>query len=1161
MRRFARVGLSGLGLLIVGAALFVAFRESPAPADGPTADSRRSTPGVSETDASSTSIDSALIFGQVIQPDDTPAPGCVVRAEQDGRAPLESAANPEGWFTIPRLIPGRSVRLIVPGQKMIPYPVVGLSPGERRLVRLLLPDDRPIVVVVVDVLGHPVPGAKVTAYPVPGAEVKAYRWPAEHREFHAPVAATLPVSVSKEVDANGRTEFRGLPGGQCLLVARRKGFAECEGSVWLRSPGEEITLMLRQPCSLEGRVIDTEGRAVSGAHVGFDYESPTGVRTVADGNGHYRLTSIPAGERTLVAARPGATLRPVATLHLPDVRRFDVVFPVAVTLRGRVFDLRTGTPLAGATVRVDNHWKERSRELTVISREDGSYEFAGLHPGVSSVSVERTGWILPPDPAHGAVRYEGALDTVDLAMVPAACIEGIVTDPLGPVPGAQIRATRQEDYFWIETCSGPDGRFRLTPLGAGTWEVSAEARGHVGVVTPDGAPLVVEVAAGETSDLDVSLERGETNREDEEFEEGETSKNARTIRVRGKAITADGIPATGSRVRVLSGARFYSLVDDPISREPWVGVPWGFVRVTEDGSYEATVEDPERVLLVQGFASGFAPTSPVEVEVSPDLDDYEVNLVLDTGHRVEVRIVSSEARAPIAGAAAALVTPAEGAAHGDWIDGPPPPAVHATSAADGTLVIDRLPSGSFELRVSAPGFVDQSVDVEIPGGEVVLVELQRAHSLGGVVRLAGGSSPGRVEIRVRRAEDREGKAHLSTGRSGRFIVRGLPAGAYLLAIEASYDSKANILGEEHGPYEAGRTDLDITLRPGWIISGTVVGPDGRGVGGATVDADGEDEGGDRSSSGYAFTAEDGGFEIDGLLDLPHDLEVEANGFLSAKLENIAAGASDCRIVLSAGRSISGVLVDSDGGALAGWWVHAVKPGRSGSRHSGDPAIQTDKQGRFTLTGLAKDAYEIALGQPYGALRGETIVLTGAASVPTGTRNARVVAVEGATISGRVTDEGGLPLAGIYVRARPSVYNDGRYSRTDRDGRFAVTGLFPDRNCTLEIEEDDFLARKIEIDRPDGDAVEIRLVRGLDISGRALRLDGSPLRDERLCFRPDDGPDHHASTDRTGRFWARNLPPGRYCVLAYVYDPDGEFVRIEFGEVEAGTKDVALRARR
>jgi protocatechuate 3,4-dioxygenase beta subunit len=999
-------------------------------------------------------------------------------------------------------------------------------------VEIVLPGPDPLEVTVVDTAGRPVPGAEILVsrrsvrgdWPDPGG-----------RDARVAVATT---------DGDGRASLTGLGGGETLVTARRAGLAAAREVIWLGGDdGEtEVRLVLGAACKLAGRVLDPDGRPVPGARVVVDAAIPGGVRAVSDREGRYRLEAVAAGQHWLSAARPGATLRAVVRVHLPSVERLDLVLLGTATLRGRVTDARTGNPIEGARVvaGTGNGWDEQRQSASAPTDAAGGYAIETLRPGrIMFVTVEKDGWIQAEPSDHRIRLEEAGGAVVDLEMLPAARIEGVVTGPDGPVVGAEVSAAGSDGVPGVTDLAG---RYRLTPLRGGEVRVVVGAAGYA---HPDGAETTVDVPAGGCVTHDIELVAcGATG---ETVEYGETPPE-RTVVVRGRVLAADGASCAGCTVSVSSKSPYGSVVDRPVSWDLGNGTP-----VRPDGTFEVTVADPERTLEVVAAGPGFATGGPVEIEVTRGRDEYEAEVVLDRGHTLRVRVVTDGTGEPIAGAAASLVVPAEGGAHVDWANGPPPPVVHATSGPDGRLAVEHVPSGRYELRIGAPGHVDAAVETTLPRDEPVTVALAASLSLAGVVRYADGTAPGVVDLAFRPEGSEDSVRSCECDSMGRFVVRGLSAGRYVVAVARDFDNRANFLEGDVGPYEAGRTDVVVTVRRGRTIVGRVVAPDGTGVSRAflrAVDGEGDWIGSARSTG-------DGSFEIVALPDGVYVVLVKANGFTPFSRDGVAAGARDVRLVLSRGKSISGTIVHEDGRPVAGVDVYAVSPGRGGYHDSDDPHARTDAEGRFALGGLARETYEVALAGDHR----EMLLLLDAARVPAGASGIRLVAGRGGTLTGRVVDQDGRPVPGAEVDADPATQGIARNDETDDDGRFSIDGLFPEVAYELEVEIEGYVRRSVSGVRAGGDPVEIRIVRGLEVTGRVLGPDGEPMREASLTLWPEDGRRVETETDGEGAFRARGLPPGRYHVHVLTSGPDDEILSFDGGVVEAGATDVVIRATR
>jgi len=80
----------------------------------------------------------------------------------------------------------------------------------------------------------------------------------------------------------------------------------------------------------------------------------------------------------------------------------------------------------------------------------------------------------------------------------------------------------------------------------------------------------------------------------------------------------------------------------------------------------------------------------------------DLELALEPGATVEGRVVDALTRAPVPGAAAAVLT-----------EGGAPPRPEATSGAAGRFRLSGLPAGVRRLRLTAPGYLPAEREVEL----------------------------------------------------------------------------------------------------------------------------------------------------------------------------------------------------------------------------------------------------------------------------------------------------------------------------------------------------------------------------------------------------------------------------------------------------------------
>jgi hypothetical protein len=193
-------------------------------------------------------------------------------------------------------------------------------------------------------------------------------------------------------------------------------------------------------------------------------------------------------------------------------------------LVGQVRDADSGSPIAGARVVVS--WleinigagglRQEQQRVPAQTRADGGYAICGLPNDRVIVSADsgalRSGLIEVDVPTRGLVRRDltvagpGAAVAVQADSTPdapkttvlrgTARLAGIVRRPDGhPMSGARVSVWGSG----LSTTTGPDGRFVLSGLPAGTFSAQTRAIGFAPVTSS------VDLASNKTASLDIRL--------------------------------------------------------------------------------------------------------------------------------------------------------------------------------------------------------------------------------------------------------------------------------------------------------------------------------------------------------------------------------------------------------------------------------------------------------------------------------------------------------------------------------------------------------------------------------------------------------------------------------------------------------------------------------
>ena len=404
------------------------------------------------------------------------------------------------------------------------------------------------------------------------------------------------------------------------------------------------------------------------------------------------------------------------------------------------------------------------------------------------------------------------------------------------------------------------------------------------------------------------------------------------------ALPKDGqVPAgvggtlTGRVTSAVSGEGVGRLTVEAVRRAPEGLVTIASSATQDDGTYAIGGLFPGEYLLKVGadgyettwYATGDDPWTPVRA-TSRDAS---------TGVDVEVTVTVRAA----------------------WSDDVPARTVEAS--ADGTWSVDDLPGpGTYEITASAEGYQPATTREKVAGGQSRFVADLRLGTTPGQVSgsvTAGGRPLGAVTVTTSVGGRDVTVGTPTLGQVGRFVLPGLPTpGTYLLTFSREGFGSASVVVD----LAAGevRDDVAVELVDGaGTVSGRVLGPDGTGVGGATVTV----SGGAAPLVVTTLTSGDvGTFTVSGLATPgAYTLSVTAPGLaaVSVPVDLDATGlvtGLDVRLDASTG-SVRGTVKDAAGTALPGARV-VLTDGLSERE-----AVTTDA-GTYVFPGLAPGTYTV-----------------------------------------------------------------------------------------------------------------------------------------------------------------------------------------------------------
>ncbi|MCZ6792552.1 MAG: carboxypeptidase-like regulatory domain-containing protein, partial [Planctomycetota bacterium] len=572
---------------------------------------------------------------------------------------------------------------------------------------------------------------------------------------------------------------------------------------------------------------------------------------------------------------------------------------------------------------------------------------------------------------------------------------------------------------------GGDFDFQLEP---GYYQLFARARGFVGF-----SKEVTLVEGQSPGSYVFELDRG--------------------ISIAGRVLSVEGTPISGASVYAFQklaapDADLEELLRNMVDLEE-------MSRVTEhpsdvsadDGSYEIFGLELGNWYTVRAVADGFSPGENASVPAPSE----RVDIHLRTGGVVEGLVRSTEG-GPVEGAVVEAYQELEKSAglFAIILAKARPPVDSATADASGRYVLEKMGSGLFNFRVTAPGYqVHEALKLRVNPGQTSLRDflLRRGNVLQGIVRgpnhqplvgakvrvsQIGGDFGRRDTVSIRFQDD-----GIATDDQGFFLFDTLREGKYtLLAWHRDYQSV-----QRRDVYPSEDDEITVTLGVGGQLQGRVYDMDsGEPIAGARISAS------DRANLRKEdVTNENGEYVLYGLNTSRPNLtvNVRATGFGRAKKE-VRVSASqvvtqDFELIGSG--QITGRIVTSEGDPVPGARVEVRRMGEATAQVIGHSVAESD--GTFTVSDVEvgdalrvrvkKKTYLEAYTDEFDLRSGQELDL------------GDVALSIGGAVEGFVRDEGGQAVVGAMVTARRLGKDNllgrgGLAVQTGADGGYRIQGL-------------------------------------------------------------------------------------------------------------------------
>ncbi len=760
--------------------------------------------------------------------------------------------------------------------------------------------------------------------------------------------------------------------------------------------GQEVELLSRRGVEITKTPSDAEGRVL--------------FPQVRPGKGYALHLK---GEGFSEVLIQGISVHAQATKDLGDI-----LIGEDVVLRGRVVD-SMGRPVPGTAVSI--HTIERglatkgmlmflAEQATsvpdalkaVSSDTEGYFAFSAVDDGTYSLVARRGGYASKHqnDVIVASKRGAGVLTIV---LGSAGRATGKVTDSDGKgIAGAQVIALRDVGRRMTSnmlqreiTVTEDDGSFVIDTLTAGQ-------RYRFGVLAKGYAP-VYEVSGAQLPD------------------QGDLEKNFTLVKGGDlKGVVTDeatGKPVEGARVAIYVGSMGWGGRRDPNAKAT------ADTRISDEKGefmFEAMTPGPVSSAIVKapGYVNATFSMWPPPGNQWPEIKEGEcqdVKVTLKRGGSIKGIITTSENNKPVQGAEVTIMQTGWGAMASMFYGSPT-----SISSEEGGFELVGVPPGKYRLMAVAEGFSPaggtEGVEIEVPeaGGTVErnLAMISAGAVAGIVVDPNGDPIPG-VRIRIKagprnnagqngggRRSGRRGmdmaRRILMQGRmpgdlsdeNGKFRLEGIGTGQNWIV----YGESEEYVSGESKPFklEAGQVeDLKLQMLPGGALRGRVVDENGRWLPGVRVQVGRLTEelsGSGRVSSWRAdraldprvfTTDEEGRFLATNLKPGRQLVKASRDKYITFYKRSVTIKPGETyenyTIALSAGETLTGTVLGSDGKPLQGAMVAVTSQANPGEDDSGslnnedtsedvEPAMygRTDKDGKYKIEHIKPGTYNVVI---------------------------------------------------------------------------------------------------------------------------------------------------------------------------------------------------------
>jgi hypothetical protein len=512
------------------------------------------------------------------------------------------------------------------------------------------------------------------------------------------------------------------------------------------------------------------------------------------------------------------------------------------TVSGEVVEVGTGTPIAGALVRVydlvggptfDHLTDADGRFDTGALLPAGSYRAEVHHPShVTTLHGDVACSLTSCDPALGApiAVTAGGSTVANVSMRRGAQLGGTVTFPAGTPPFIGVTIVALTTPGQMDVLMNPaDGRWQSNAvLPAGDYRVrTANTAGLIDEAWPD---IICEGRFCEGQGQTITLAEGEaSNGVDFELVAGGTIQGT---------VTAGGVPVASTTVYLISAGGTYE-------RLAFTGPDGSYASGTGlvPGTWHALVApDATRVGEVwpEQPCVLCIPDDGGPITVTASASAGPIDFTLESGGRIRGRVLALADATPIPNASLTFHSLDRG--RNELVQ---------PNAPDGSYQSLPLPAGSYTVAASAPGYVVQVLgvdtcpeDCQLPDGtpltvsnggavENVDIALSTGSGVAGILTDPEGNPVANATVYLEDGNDTyfsapsavDGSYEVISVPAGRYRALVFPFGHLMRTSWPDVPCVVNCFPEElpHFDLETGvmRDDIDIQIQRGGVIEGHV----------------------------------------------------------------------------------------------------------------------------------------------------------------------------------------------------------------------------------------------------------------------------------------------------------------------------------------------------